>query len=186
MSGRRPPVPESTMAVWVAASLEPMGFEVHVDPDGSDYFDLVAVRGEEIGLVELKVTDWRTVIRQAVDRRDWADWVAVALPRASLAQRVAERTRQGPGVRIGVWVTTAGSLTVVRPATAFAPTGEAEADHWRHRLRELLYESQGAWPPGELRWSVGRTTPRRGAWRLDDFPTSPAPVGDSGPPTPDT
>lgn len=169
MKARRPPVPESMMATWVRAALEPLGFEVRVNPDGSDYFDLIAVRGEEIGLVELKVADWRTVIRQAVDRRDWADWVAVALPRASLAKKVEERTREGPGIRVGVWVATESSLTVLRPATAFGPTGDPERDHWRHQLRTLLAESRGDLRPGELRWSVGRTTPRRGAWRLDDF-----------------
>jgi hypothetical protein len=174
VTARRSLVRESVIASWVRPFLEQRGFEVRVNPDGSDYFDLVALRGDEVGLVELKVADWRTVLRQAVDRRDWADWVAVALPRVSLARRVLERTHNGPGLRVGVWAATERAVTVLRPATAFGPSGNVERDRWRLQLRTLLEESRGAWRPGELRWSVGRTTPRRGAWRLDEFATSSA------------
>jgi hypothetical protein len=164
-----PRVKESEMLAWVRPFLEKLGYSVYASPDGADYFDVVAVRDQEVGLVELKVADWKHVVTQAVDRRDWADWVAVALPRASLAQRVLTKTANGPGRRIGVWVVQSDRLDVLRLATSPGPSATVSEQRWRHRLKELLDDTAGAQLPGDVHWSVGRPDRRRGSWRLEDF-----------------
>ena len=168
---------ETEMLEWVRPFLERLGYSVYASPDGNDYFDIVAVRAEEVGLIELKVADWKHVVTQAVDRRDWADWVAVCLPRVSLARRVLSKTSDGPSRRIGVWVAQPEKLDVLRLATSPGPSATASEQHWRHRLKELLNDTQGGTLPGPVQWSVGRPDRRRGSWRLEDFE---APSGHAG------
>jgi hypothetical protein len=162
-------VRETEMLGWLRPFLERLGYSVYPSPDGADYFDVVAVRAEEVGLIELKVADWKRVVTQAVDRRDWADWVAVALPRVSLARRVLSKTADGPSRRIGVWVVQPERLDVLRLATSPGPSATVSEQRWRHRLKELLDDSESGALPGPVQWAVGRPDRRRGAWRLEDF-----------------
>ena len=170
-------VREADLVPPVEAHLARQGYRVWAAPDGADYFDIVARRGGEVGLVELKVADWRKVFAQAVRRRAWADWVAVALPRASLARRLLDRPTAPRAERIGVWVVATGSVRELRAARPLVGAGEADPFSesralFRARLDEL---AAGAIPAG-ARWLVpGR--PRTGAarrtirdWRLEEFP----------------
>ena len=49
---RRPRLSEAELVRSTARYLETLGYRVRIDPDGADYFDLVARRGREVGLVE--------------------------------------------------------------------------------------------------------------------------------------
>jgi hypothetical protein len=177
---RFPPLPakEADLAPAVRAHLEPRGYTVWVNPDGRDYFDVVALRESEVGLIELKRTDWKHVVAQAARRRAWADWLAVVLPRRSLATR-ALGARAGPiAPRIGVWLAEGGRIEELRPARALRLAADADpfADD-RAELRAMLASlTDGTVPVGVL-WSLlGRASVRagrRGAtreWRLEEFP----------------
>ena len=185
------PAHERSLAPPVVAHLAGQGYTVWVDPDGSDYLDVVARRGAEIGLVELKLADWRKVLAQAVRRRGWADWVAVVLPRRSLADRAVEAA-QGPRTRpIGVWVSDGETLTVVRAAAPLWPAGTVHPfPELRARL-ELFTDllAAGSIAPGvawNLPGAVGRLPDGRRStreYRLEEFPVddAPAPTGPEAP-----
>ncbi|MCI4355433.1 MAG: hypothetical protein L3K06_08740, partial [Thermoplasmata archaeon] len=100
----KPRLRESELRAPVVAHLTAEGFRTWVAPDGRDYFDIVALRGEEIGLVELKVSAARQVFGQALRRRAWADWVAVAIPGRKAAERLLARPGAERAGRIGVWL----------------------------------------------------------------------------------
>jgi hypothetical protein len=171
------PVRERELAPAVAGFLRARGYEVAVDPDGTDYFDLAAWRGEEVGLVELKIADWKTLTVQAAVRRTYSDWVAVALPRRSLAERLLAR-REGALLRpVGVWLVEAGTVEVLRPATPWPAATRALFPEHRAALRALLEARRdGFVPPGSATWGGFAARSARGAggrhvreWRLDEF-----------------
>jgi hypothetical protein len=172
-----PPSGERALAPPVARFLGSRGFRVWVDPDGTDYFDLVARRGAEIGLVELKIADGRTVLRQALRRRGWGDWVAVAVPTERLARRIAARPVAERGARVGVWWVAEGAVGVVREAEPLVRAGEPDPFvGLRSELaRRLDLLESGALAPG-VAWNLlprarrdlpgGRSTRD---WRLEEF-----------------
>ena len=172
------PMLETELVAPVRAHLEANGYRVYVNPDGGDYFDVVARRGDEVGLVELKVADWRKVVHQALRRRGWGDWVAVVVPRRSLAAKILARPTAPRGVRVGVWCLEHGVVAVVRPASPLVLEGEVdpfpEPKAW---LVERLNATDGVGGAG-LSWSVpdaghvGRGRSSRD-WRLEEFPEGP-------------
>ncbi|HTT26036.1 MAG TPA: hypothetical protein VMH90_03615 [Thermoplasmata archaeon] len=157
----------------VTGFLTAQGYRVWADPDGRDYLDLVAARGDEVGLVELKIADWKTVRAQGVVRRALADWVAVALPSDGLARRLMDSTRGPVAPRLGVWVVGETSVVVRRPAEPLAPpppgTPAAEA---RAGFRALVHLALDGDLPDAIRWggSARRTGGGR-SYRLDEFPS---------------
>lgn len=168
--------PERELVRIVARFLTEQGYRVAIDPDGTDYFDLVARRADEVGLVEVKVADARAVLAQALKRRGWGTWGAVALGSARAAERLASRTQNTRAAPVGVWSVGQETVRVHRPARAWVqPGGEDPFDSLRSRLRrwlELL--DTGELPPG-VRWdgvpgSVRRASGGRGfaEWRLDE------------------
>jgi hypothetical protein len=167
---------ETELVGPVRRHLEALGFRVFVNPDGADYFDVVARRGSEVGLVELKVADWKTVVTQALRRRGWGDWVAVVLPRRSLAEKAAARRTAPRGIRVGIWFVSDGVVEVLRPAEQFVLPGEVDPfpDPKRWLLERLaIAEAGGTAEP--VTWSVpdaGRVAGRRSSreWRLEEFP----------------
>jgi hypothetical protein len=182
---------EAELAPAVRTHLEARGYRVWVDPDGSGYFDVVARRGTEVGLVELKIADWRRVFEQALRRRGWADWVAVALPRRSLAERLSARPSAPRALRVGVWVVAGDTVSVLRDARSLVSEGETDPFvALKGQLVEALDLLEGgALAPG-IRWgfavapSPSRRAGRRGAtreWRLEEFA---APKDDTADPRP--
>jgi hypothetical protein len=160
-----------------AAFLEQQGYRVYPNPDATDYFDLVARRGNEVGLVEAKVSGSREVLAQALKRRAWGDWVAVVLPSETAARRLAARTDRTRAAPVGVWVTTPdGSVRVVRAALPWARPGEEDPfAELRQRFRSVLDRIDSGELPPDLRWegvvgSVRRAGGGRGfkEWRLDE------------------
>src|SRR5208282_6635002 len=101
----RPRISEREVVATAAAYLQGLGFRVYPNPDSTDYFDLVARRGNEVGLVEAKVSGSRAVLVQALKRRAWGDWVAVVLPSEKAAERLVARTDGTRASRVGVWAT---------------------------------------------------------------------------------
>lgn len=172
---------ERDLAGPVVAHLTAEGYRVWVDPDGSDFLDVVARRGGEIGLVELKLADWRKVLAQAQRRRGWADWVAVVLPRASLAHKLLAVPQTERARRIGVWVVAAGALTVVRPAEPLWRPGEARPfAELRQHIEELTDRLLDGSLPVGVRWNlagargrIDRTRRSTRDWRLEEFPDGP-------------
>ncbi len=137
----------------------------------------MARRGPEIGLVELKLSDWRKVFAQAVRRRAWADWVAVALPRESLARRLLDRPEAPRAQRVGVWVVEDGAVRELRPARPLVAAGEADPfAESRARLAARLDELEAGALPAGARWlvpgrpSVGGSRRTTRDWRLEEFP----------------
>lgn len=168
----RPKVREAEMAEPVRRYFESQGYRVWVDPDGTDYFDMVARRGTEVGLIELKVHDARKVLGQAVRRRGFGDWVAVVMPRESAARRVLALPVPAPGQRVGVYWLDGDAVRVARPP-APRPTGEDDPFGERRRaLTEMLDHLEAGRLPVGVAWghlTHGAARPRREV-RLDEFP----------------
>jgi hypothetical protein len=160
----------------VAHHLEGAGYRVLIDPDGTDYFDLVARRGNEVGLVEAKVVGSRAVLAQALKRRGWGDWTAVALGSAVAAERLARRTSATRAEPVGVWSVSGSGVRVHRPARAWAdPEGSDPFRTLRDRFRRLLDAIDAGELPRSVRWdgvprAVRRASGGRGfsEWRLDE------------------
>lgn len=170
---------ERALVPAVRRHLEPMGYRVWVDPDGSDYFDVVARRDRTIGLVELKVADGRTVLRQALRRRGWGDWVAVAVPSERLAERIARRPVAERGERVGVWAVVDGRVRVVREAVETLPAERRFPELYEALAERLDLLEEGALPEG-IAWNLlaasRRTLPGGRStrdWRLDEFAGAP-------------
>jgi hypothetical protein len=169
--------PEREVVRTAAAFLEKQGYRVYPNPDRTDYFDLVARRGEEVGLIEAKVSGSREVLLQALRRRAWGDWVAVVLPSERSAERLAERTAGARASRVGVWVARDdGTVRVVRAAALVSTPGEEDpfSDH-RRFFRSVLDRIDSGELPPNLRWDgVGRAVRRASGgrgfkeWRLDE------------------
>ena len=172
----RPRLRESEVVRVAAEYLESQGFRVYPNPDATDYFDLVARRGDEVGLVEAKVSGSRAVLVQALKRRAWGDWVAVVLPSLTAAERLARRTEGTRAARVGIWATVAGTVRVVRPASPWVRPGEEDPfSHLRLLFRSVLDRIDSGEIPPDVSWdgvlrSVRRYSGGRGfaEWRLDE------------------
>jgi len=174
---RRPSRPRETEVVAAAQRhLEGEGYRVWVDPDGRDYFDLVARRGREVGLVEAKVVGSRQVLSQALRRRPWGDWVAVVLASERAAKALAERTAGTRAEPVGVWYARGPDVSVVRAARPWASEGGMDpfAD-LRARFGRILDALESGELPDSVRWDgvvreVRRASGGRGfaEWRLDE------------------
>jgi hypothetical protein len=136
----------------------------------------VARRGDEVGLVEVKVRDARAVLAQALRRRGWGNWSAVALGSDPAARRLAARTTGTRAAPIGIWTVTAESVRVVRPPLPWVRPGETGPfDELRGRFRDWLDLVEQVAGSPTLRWSgvpgaVRRASGGRGfaEWRLDE------------------
>jgi len=176
---RRPATPrpsEAEIVRVVAAHLEALGYRVRVNLDGSDYFDLVARRDGEVGLVEAKVSDARTVLVQALKRRAWADWCAVALAGERAARRLAARTSGGRARPVGIWFVRGGRVEVVRDAAPWvAPGAEDPFAELKARFRAILDALEAGEIPAGVAWDGVVREVRRASggrsfseWRLDE------------------
>jgi hypothetical protein len=173
---RRTRPSEREVVDTAARYLEQQGYRVYPNPDSSDYFDLVARRGNEVGLVEAKVSGSRAVLAQALKRRAWGDWVAVVLPSETAAERLAARTQRSRAAPVGVWAACGGSIRVVRAASPWPHLGgEDPFAELRERFRSVLDRVDSGELPPDVRWagvprSVRRASGGRGfkEWRLDE------------------
>ena len=171
-------VNESELRPPVQAHLAAQGYRTWITPDGRDYFDVVALRGEEIGLVELKVSAARQVFVQALRRRAWADWVAVAIPGRRAARRLLARPVADRARRVGIWVVEGGRVDELRPARPmYAPDEAAPFESARQQFRELLRSLESGALPEGIGWGVLGSPRLPGAhrrstrdWRLEEFP----------------
>lgn len=169
---------ERDLAGPVVAHLTHEGYRVWVDPDGSDFLDVVARRDAVIGLVELKLADWRKVLAQAQRRRGWADWIAVVLPRRSLADKLLAVQQTDRAQRIGVWVVADGRVEVVRASEPlWRPGEERPFEALRAQIEELTDRLIDGTLPAGVRWNlagshgrIGRTQRSTRDWRLEEFP----------------
>jgi hypothetical protein len=176
-AARPPKRPRETEVVAAARDhLEAEGYRVWVDPDGRDYFDLVARRGREVGLVEAKVSGSAAVLAQALRRRAWGDWVAVVLASERAARALADRSAGTRAARVGVWFSRGPTVTVVRAARPWTAEGEFDpfAD-LRERFGRILDAMESGEIPDSIRWDgvvreVRRASGGRGfaEWRLDE------------------
>jgi len=173
---RRPRLSEAELVRSTARYLETLGYRVRIDPDGADYFDLVARRGEEVGLIEAKVDHARAVLAQALKRRGWGDWTAVVLGSERAAERLAERTRGTRAEPVGIWSYRPGSVRVHREARPWVAPGAPDPfGELRQRFRRILDALESGELPPDARWDgvvreVRRSSGGRGfgEWRLDE------------------
>jgi hypothetical protein len=176
---RRPASPRRSEREVVEAGVRHLaaeGYRTWVNPDGTDYFDLVARRGAEVGLVEAKGADARNVFAQALARRVWGSWTAVLLGSAPSAERLEARTRGSRGEPIGVWTLRGGDVQVLRPARRWAE--DAAPDPYRDlrdRFVRLLDGLERGDVPSGLAWDGVPGSVRRASrgrrfreWRLDE------------------
>jgi hypothetical protein len=181
--GRRPRRPEREIVVGVRAFLERGGYRVWTDPDGHDYFDLVARRDAEVGLVEAKVADGRKVLAQALRRRVWGDWSAVVVASERTARRLVERTTGSRASPIGIWWYDGDAVHILRESRPWITAGQTDPSApLRERFRGVLDAlDAGALPPG-IPWDgvlgeVRRASGGRGfaEWSLDEPPATDGP-----------
>jgi hypothetical protein len=175
---RRAPRPrESEIVAAARRHLEEQGYRVWVDLDGRDYFDIVARRGAEVGLVEAKVGGSRVVLAQALRRRAWGDWVAVVVSSERAAWRLANRSARTRAAPVGVWWARRGTgVTVVRAARPWVSPGtEDPFAEVRARFQHLLDAVESGELPESIPWDgvvreVRRASGGRGfrEWRLDE------------------
>ena len=172
----RPRLRETEVVAATARYLEGLGYRVYPNLDAKDYFDLVARKGREVGLVEAKVSGSRAVLVQALRRRVWGDWVAVVLPSERSAERLAARTAGTRARPVGVWATVGDTVRVVRAAAAwFGPGDEDPYADLRERFRLVLDRLDSGEIPADVPWdgvvgAVRRASGGRGfkEWRLDE------------------
>lgn len=145
----------------VRRHLEQEGYRVYENPDGKDYFDLVARRGAEVGLVELKLEQGRVVLYQALRRRAWGDWTAVALAAEAPARRLLGSATSALRAPVGVWWVHDGQVEVLRPAlrrrSSFSPPmveARRRFDEWLDRVDRGEIPSGALWEG--LQREVGR------------------------------
>ncbi|MFY9717999.1 MAG: hypothetical protein WAK40_08770 [Thermoplasmata archaeon] len=169
---------EAELVAIVAGHLSREGYRTYVDPDGSDYFDLVVRRDGVIGLVEAKLSQPRALLVQALRRRAWGDWVAVVVPSARTAERLAASTSGRRADPVGVWVLDGEGVRIVRTARPF-PMGDDPFAAHRARFHAVLDRIDRGELPEGIRWDgLGRELGRASGgrrfreWRLDE------PVGD--------
>jgi len=145
---RTPPRSEHALVGPVRRHLEALGFQVWADPDGRDYFDVVAMRAEEVGLVELKIADGPRVFRQALRRRAWGDWVAVAVASERSAERLVRLRTTPLARRVGVWLVRDDRVEVRRASRPWSGP-EASYAGERRAFRAILEQlARGAIPSG--------------------------------------
>ncbi len=168
--------PERQLMRRVADAYAGRGYRTYLDPDGADYFDLAVRRGEEVGLIEGKAGAAGNVLAQALVRRPWADWVAVAVGSPRAAARLLARTEGRRAGFVGVWTVESGEARELRPARAVpAPAAEAGFEPTRARLRAALLALDAGELPVAVSWSgvlgaVARASAGRRyrEWRLDE------------------
>ncbi len=160
----------------VAREFEAQGYRTYLDPDGTDYFDLVVRRGEEVGLVEGKLRDGRRVLVQALERRAWGDWAAVAVASRRSAEAIVRRSEGTRASPVGVYFESDGALVRLRePRRWVERSGEDPFASLRARFRRLLEAVDRGEIPEGATWSdvqreVRRASGGRGfsEWRLDE------------------
>ncbi len=172
----RPARSERELVGVLASWFRSRGWKAYIDPDGGSYFDLVVRRQEEVGLVEAKVGEGRRVVRQALERRIWGDWAAVAVLPPRTAAGVAARTAVSRAASLGVLTLEEGAVRELRAARPWAVPAEPDPfAPLRSRFRGVLDAlDRGELPEGP-RWSdvvreVHRASNGRGfgEWRLDE------------------
>lgn len=179
--GTRPRPSESEVVRVAAEHLDRLGYRTYVDPDGTDYFDLVARRGTEVGLVEAKVANARAVLVQALRRRAWGEWGAVVLASRRSAERLAARSAAGRAAPVGVWAVEGTQVSVLRAARPWVPPGGNDPfAALRARFLRILDDLDLGVRPAGLPWDdvlaeVRRASGGRGfaEWRLDEGPVAP-------------
>ncbi len=142
------PRSEHALVGPVRRHLEALGFQVWADPDGRDYFDVVAMRTEEVGLVELKIANGPQVFTQALRRRAWGVWVAVAVASERTAERLV-RLRSTPlACRVGVWLVRDDRVEVRRASQPWSGHDAPYAEE-RRAFRAILEQlARGEIPVG--------------------------------------
>ena len=161
------------MAAPVRAFLGPRGYRVYANPDGADYFDLIARRGPELGLVELKRTLGPPTFVQALRRRRWGDWIAVGIGSRRAAERLVERRAGRLTGAVGVWHVRPDGVDVLREAVA-PPLPRALTAERALLTRYLDAIDSGELPPG-VAWdgwpaSLRRLSAHRGyrEWTIEE------------------
>ncbi|HTT14199.1 MAG TPA: hypothetical protein VMG81_00220 [Thermoplasmata archaeon] len=175
-TGPDPRRSERELVAVVAAHCAAQGYRTYIDPDGSDYFDLVVRRGDEVGLVEAKRSNARAVLQQALRRRVWGDWTAVALPGARAARRLADRTRGSRAAPVGVWLVRGTAVKELRAAVPWAVPGTPDPyAPLRDRFRAVLTSLDRGELPASVAWDAVPSAVRRASrgrgfaeWRLDE------------------
>ncbi len=174
------PASESELVAHAAEGFRAQGYRTYIDPDGTDYFDLVVRRDGEVGLVEAKLTGTRAVLLQAVRRRAWGDWVAIVLPSRRAAERAVDRTADRRAAPVGVFAWQDGQLTTIRPPGRFPAAVDDPFASVRAQLAAALDRLDAGELPANVPWDGVGVALRRASggrrfreWRLDEPPAGP-------------
>lgn len=188
----RPRRSEHDLLGAVARHYAAQGCTTYLDPDGASFFDLAVRRGEEVGLVEGKVGGLRNVLGQALRRRAWADWVAVAIDAPRAAERLRLRTAAGRARVVGILLVGPTGLTELRAPgrRPLVPDDDPFAP-LRARFRLALDAIDRGERPDGVGWSGVPSAVRHASggrrfaeWRLDEpGPPAAQPAATSAPAT---
>ncbi len=116
------------------------------------------------------------VLEQALVRRPWGDWVAVAVGSERAAHRLVSRTAGRRAEFVGVWSVAGGVARELRPPGQTHRAGEEDPfSRTRAQLRRALDGVDSGEVPVGVRWSgvqaaVARSSAGRRfrEWRLDE------------------
>jgi len=170
-------VREAELRAPVLAHLAARGDRAWAAPDGHDYFDIVSIGSAGIGLVELKVAAAERVFAQALRRRAYADWVAVAIPSERAGRRLLTLPQAPLARHVGVWAVGAdGTVHELREARPIVLDDDPFALA-RARFREVVEALVSGQLPEGIDWAgtMGPGLPGAGRrstrdWRLEEFP----------------
>ncbi len=144
MSAHDGPTPftlEAQLVPPVRAWLAEAGYRVEAEtPILGRRADLIGARGDGLVAVELKLTDWREALRQAIAYQLAADHAWVAMPLAAASSAYRQRWRfEAEGV---------GLLAVDDRGTVRTPVAASPSPRLLPYLRErVLAESTFRWAP---------------------------------------
>lgn len=115
---------EDMMREGVRRYLRALGYYVLFDSDlgGGSYFDCIAIGENDIGAIELKLSDWKKVVAQARRRLHNVNWAVILMPSLKALEKIQENIKTPSCYpEIGLWHFDKDRIMVVREHETFEP-----------------------------------------------------------------
>jgi len=122
------------------------GYHCLIEPEGGGLFDCVVVntKGDDVGCIELKLTDWRKLSEQLKKRKRYFDWVCALMPKLYFLNKLIDDGREDAGLMLYY----KGKVIMIKKPVMEEP-------RWKYskiRLRQVA-EFERAGIPNEVVWN---------------------------------